>query len=128
MVGQTHTCFGQFIYVRCLDCLLPITAQIAIAEIVGEEDDHVGTLGGIHGDELSSVSIVFGWLDSLDKYRSGLFHWRIAPLINPDGLQKPFTAQLDFHVRFTIRPIKLYLPLPSIRLAIEPAISGNAIR
>lgn len=42
--------------------------------------------GGIHGDELSSVSIVFGWLDTLDRYHSGLFHWRIAPLVNPDGL------------------------------------------
>jgi hypothetical protein len=42
--------------------------------------------GGIHGDELSSVSIVFGWLQTLDRYHSGLFHWRIAPLVNPDGL------------------------------------------
>ncbi len=42
--------------------------------------------GGIHGDELSSVSIVFGWLETLDRYHSGLFHWRIAPLVNPDGL------------------------------------------
>ena len=42
--------------------------------------------GGIHGDELSSVSIVFGWLETLDRFHSGLFHWRIAPLINPDGL------------------------------------------
>jgi hypothetical protein len=42
--------------------------------------------GGIHGDELSSVSIVFGWLQTLDQFHSGLFHWRIAPLVNPDGL------------------------------------------
>ena len=42
--------------------------------------------GGIHGDELSSVSIVFGWLETLDRFHSGLFHWRIAPLVNPDGL------------------------------------------
>ena len=43
-------------------------------------------LGGIHGDEYSSVSIVFKWLNTLDKYHSGLFHWKIIPLINPDGL------------------------------------------
>ena len=43
-------------------------------------------LGGIHGDEYSSVSIVFKWLNTLDKYHSGLFHWKIVPLINPDGL------------------------------------------
>ncbi len=42
--------------------------------------------GGIHGDELSSVSIVYTWLDILDRFHSGLFHWRIAPLVNPDGL------------------------------------------
>ncbi len=43
-------------------------------------------LGGIHGDEYSSVSIVFKWLNTLDKYHSGLFHWKIIPLVNPDGL------------------------------------------
>ena len=42
--------------------------------------------GGIHGDELSSVSIVYSWLDILERFHSGLFHWRIAPLVNPDGL------------------------------------------
>jgi protein MpaA len=43
-------------------------------------------LGGIHGDEYSSVSIVFKWLNTLEQYHSGLFHWRIVPLLNPDGL------------------------------------------
>ncbi len=43
-------------------------------------------LGGIHGDEYSSVSIVFKWMQTLDKYHSGLFHWIVAPLVNPDGL------------------------------------------
>ena len=43
-------------------------------------------LGGIHGDEYSSVSIVFKWMNILDRYHSGLFHWQIAPLVNPDGL------------------------------------------
>ncbi|MBF0195190.1 MAG: hypothetical protein HQL71_11580, partial [Magnetococcales bacterium] len=36
-------------------------------------------LGGIHGDEFSSVSIVFKWMNTLNKHHSGLFHWRIAP-------------------------------------------------
>ncbi len=43
-------------------------------------------LGGIHGDELSSVSIVFKWMRILDKYHSGLFHWKVVPALNPDGL------------------------------------------
>ncbi len=43
-------------------------------------------IGGIHGDEFSSISIVFKWMQKLDKYHSGLFHWRVIPLLNPDGL------------------------------------------
>ncbi|MBF0588042.1 MAG: murein peptide amidase A [Magnetococcales bacterium] len=43
-------------------------------------------IGGIHGDEYSSVSVIFKWMKVLDRYHSGLFHWRIAPLTNPDGL------------------------------------------
>lgn len=42
--------------------------------------------GGIHGDELSSVSIMFRWIEILDKHHSGLFHWRVVPVLNPDGL------------------------------------------
>ncbi len=43
-------------------------------------------IGGIHADELSSISIIFKWMRILDKYHSGLFHWKVIPLLNPDGL------------------------------------------
>ena len=43
-------------------------------------------LGGIHGDEYSSVSVVFKWMNKLNRYHSGLFHWKVIPLLNPDGL------------------------------------------
>ncbi|MDT8404120.1 M14 family murein peptide amidase A [Sulfuriflexus sp.] len=43
-------------------------------------------IGGIHGDEYSSVSVVFKWMNKLDQYHSGLFHWKVVPLLNPDGL------------------------------------------
>lgn len=43
-------------------------------------------IGGIHGDEYSSVSVVFKWMEILDIHHSGLFHWRFIPLSNPDGL------------------------------------------
>lgn len=43
-------------------------------------------VGGIHGDEYSSVSIVFKWMQILDVHHSGLFHWHVVPLLNPDGL------------------------------------------
>ncbi len=52
-------------------------------------------LGGIHGDEYSSVSIVFKWLDILNKYHSGLFHWRVAPLVNPDGLLRRQSVRMN---------------------------------
>lgn len=43
-------------------------------------------VGGTHGDEYSSVSIVFKWMQILDVHHSGLFHWIFVPLLNPDGL------------------------------------------
>lgn len=42
-------------------------------------------VGGTHGDELSSISVVFRWMHTLKKHHSGLFHWRVFPLMNPDG-------------------------------------------
>ena len=52
-------------------------------------------LGGIHGDEYSSVSVVFKWLKTLDKHHSGLFHWHIVPLANPDGLLQEKSSRLN---------------------------------
>lgn len=46
-------------------------------------------IGGIHGDELTSVSIVFRWIEKLNKFHSGLFHWHIIPLANPDSVLRP---------------------------------------
>ncbi len=52
-------------------------------------------LGGIHGDEYSSVTIMFKWMRLLDKYHSGLFHWKIAPLVNPDGLLQETSQRMN---------------------------------
>ena len=43
-------------------------------------------IGGTHADELTSVSTVFKWIEKLNKHHSGLFHWQVAPIMNPDGL------------------------------------------
>lgn len=43
-------------------------------------------IGGIHGDELSSVSIVFQWIERIAGQRFQPFHWRVIPCANPDGL------------------------------------------
>jgi len=52
-------------------------------------------IGGIHGDEYSSVSIVFKWISTLNKYHSGLFEWRIVPLLNPDGLLRRRSQRMN---------------------------------
>jgi hypothetical protein len=52
-------------------------------------------VGGIHGDEYSSVTIVFKWLRTLDAHHSGLFHWRIVPLLNPDGLLREESQRMN---------------------------------
>lgn len=43
-------------------------------------------IGGIHGDEFSSVSISFQWMKKLRSERLQPFHWRVIPAANPDGL------------------------------------------
>ena len=50
-------------------------------------------MGGIHGDEYSAISIIFKWMEKLDHYHSGLFHWKVIPLLNPDGLLHKPKAQ-----------------------------------
>lgn len=52
-------------------------------------------VGGIHGDEYSSVSVVFKWMKILDSFHSGLFQWRIIPLLNPDGLLRPHSQRMN---------------------------------
>lgn len=43
-------------------------------------------IGGIHGDELTAVSMVFQWMQKLESERLQPFHWRVIPSSNPDGL------------------------------------------
>jgi len=43
-------------------------------------------IGGIHGDEFSSVSVTFQWMKRLHHDRFQPFYWRVVPLLNPDGL------------------------------------------
>lgn len=46
-------------------------------------------IGGTHGDELTSVSVTMRWIEQLRKNHSGLFHWHMTPLMNPDAVLKP---------------------------------------
>lgn len=42
-------------------------------------------LAATHGDELSSVSTVFSWMNMMADDGTG-YEWRVAPVLNPDGL------------------------------------------
>ena len=46
-------------------------------------------LGGIHGDEMSSSSLVFHWIGLAENPPADMpqsIHWRFIPSLNPDGL------------------------------------------
>lgn len=44
-------------------------------------------IGGIHGDELTSMSIVFRWLEAVTQAEGTGYDWRMIPLANPDGFK-----------------------------------------
>ena len=52
-------------------------------------------LGGIHGDEYSSVSVTFKWLNTLRKHHSGRFDWLFLPVLNPDGLLRRKSTRVN---------------------------------
>ncbi|MEQ1636437.1 MAG: M14 family murein peptide amidase A [Methylococcales bacterium] len=52
-------------------------------------------IGGIHGDEYSSVSATFKWLKVLENHHSGKFHWLFLPLANPDGLLRESSQRMN---------------------------------
>ncbi|MDQ6993333.1 MAG: M14 family zinc carboxypeptidase [Mariprofundus sp.] len=67
----------------------PLPARKPLARIL--------LIGGTHGDEYSAVSMVFNWMAKLDRYHSGLFHWHVVPLLNPDGLLQRHSQRLNAH-------------------------------
>lgn len=49
-------------------------------------------LGGIHGDEGASISLVFDWIARARAADVDRVQWRMVPLVNPDGfLHRPAT-------------------------------------
>lgn len=72
----------------------PLLIRDIPAAAVSDTPDHKATIkilliGGIHGDEKTASAIVFKWLEKIsnpDYMSSNEFHWKIAPVVNPDGL------------------------------------------
>jgi hypothetical protein len=49
-------------------------------------------IGGMHGDEFTSISIVFRWMEWARQGDAARYNWRVIPLANPDGMRaKPAT-------------------------------------
>ncbi len=56
---------------------------------VERADIRVLVIGGIHGDEMSSSSLVYHWLELASTPPADAplrIHWRFIPSVNPDGL------------------------------------------
>jgi hypothetical protein len=51
-------------------------------------------VGGIHGDELSSASLVFHWIGQASDAPAGM-DWRFVPALNPDGLMLPKPSRVN---------------------------------
>lgn len=64
----------------------PATRKLALADGKPNRPLRILLVGGIHGDELTSASITFRWMQWLDENEPGQYHWRVIPVANPDGL------------------------------------------
>lgn len=67
----------------------PILArQLPAARKTNDQQAPVRVLlmGGMHGDELTSSSIVFRWLQWMQMPEAQAFEWSVVPVVNPDGL------------------------------------------
>lgn len=74
---------------------LPLVYRDFIPAISDPEPPRVLLIGGIHGDELSSVSIVFQWMQKLEPADGLRFRWRVIPTSNPDGLLAPRASRTN---------------------------------
>lgn len=67
-----------------------IVKRIHAGPDTNEVDDtahhRVLIIGGFHGDEYATVSIIFKWITQINQYHTDSYHWQIVPLLNPDGL------------------------------------------
>ncbi len=64
----------------------PIVIKDFLPDGDAAEKPRILIMGGIHGDEYSSISIMFKWMALLTGSDNKDFHWRFAPTVNPDGL------------------------------------------
>lgn len=63
-----------------------LTKRDFLPKDLSEPVSRILIMGGIHGDEYSSISIMFKWMNLMASNQDSDFHWRFLPLANPDGL------------------------------------------
>ncbi|WP_238551812.1 M14 family zinc carboxypeptidase [Candidatus Symbiobacter mobilis] len=109
-VGMAHACPAFFLRVPQVSralcqqaALVPSGATSVLGQPLLVRDVaaspaqwRVLVLGGIHGDEFSSASLVFHWIgmalrDPLDT------HWRFLPVLNPDGMLRRPATRVNAH-------------------------------
>ena len=73
----------------------PLLVSEFAPKIDREPRGRILVIGGMHGDELTSVSMVFRWIASLRQFHSGLFHWHMVPMMNPDGVLNPWATRTN---------------------------------
>ena len=81
VVAAERTAGGRSLVMLDIDA-----AAAKVNPAVAGGKKRVLVIGGIHGDELTSVSTVFRWIDSMRAPEAGRYQWRVIPLANPDGL------------------------------------------
>lgn len=64
----------------------PILTKDVAADPHHKQALRVLLLGGIHGDEQTASSVVFKWMALQGKSNTQEFQWKLAPIVNPDGL------------------------------------------
>jgi protein MpaA len=98
-IVQVHAAIGEE---RCRESRLQATGgrsvrgtplwSVDVAPEAAGLPLRVLVLGGIHADEVASVSLVFDWIERSQREANPRVHWRMTPLVNPDGfLRSPPT-------------------------------------
>lgn len=75
----------------------PLLARDLQADARYPNPTRVLLIGGIHGDEQSAAAIVFKWLEFMQQPGSREFRWKVAPLVNPDGLLARKPRRVNAH-------------------------------
>lgn len=83
---------GQPLYQR--DVVARFTDSPAQEAAKGPRRPRVLVIGGIHGDELSSTSLVFHWIAHALETGADM-DWRFVPAVNPDGLLLPRPSRMN---------------------------------